>query len=1009
MKKQLLIVFSFCAFAWSFVQAQNSYKENHIAKWYNKAIYAFDSENYALAAAYFDKVNVPDYKKSLVETYLLVIALELKKSDADAAAIAYLQTHPFSPNKNTLILALSNYYFDKGYEAKALKWFDQIDVKMLTSDQETNYNYKQAFANYKRKNYSKAKQYLIPMAQQGAYQKEATYYLGNIALENKDYATAKEYFDQIQDQRQYQKEINFNNLVILYHQKKYKEAIELGAKNFERARGLEQSQMAKIIGESYFYLGDYQQAISYLLQYRGKLKQGLTEVDYYFLGYAYYKTQDYDKAIENFNKITDQKTAVSQNAHYHLGDCYLKKNQKAQALNAFKNASEMDFDAQIQQDAFLNYAKLSYDIGNPYQSSSEVLQAYVDAYPNSKATSYIEKLIVNAYLQFKDYQGAIDYYQKQRLIKDELYQTLLLEKGFEYFNNRKYTEASRLFAEASRIYASDELKNRALFWKAESLSELNDFQSALYDYQSFVQHDANKMLEEYPDAVYGLAYAYYQQKQYENAIRIFQEYVQLANNNVKRRNAILRIADCYFVSKSYWPALENYNQIINENKEEVDYALYQKALGYGFLSRNDKKIETLKALQNQFTRSPYLDDSYYQLGNLYVNQNKNNLAIAAYNDLIQKYSKSPLVAKAKLKKGTVLFNTGANQKAIAVLKELVASYPGTAEAIQAVKIGEQVYKDMGQVEAYAAWVKELEFVNITDADIDKTMFETVENKFLTNDMGGTISNAKKYLINFPNGIYALTVHFYLAQAYYAIDAKDRAVPEYQEVLKVKNSEYTEVALSRLSQIYLENEQWEQASPLLQLIETQAVNAQSIVYAQSNLMKYYYKKENHEKVLSYTEKVLNAKQSSKEAIADAYVFGARSSVALKDYSKAKTYYAKLETTGKGEIQAEANYYKAFWLHQDKKYEASNKQIQLLASKFQKYKYWGVKGLLLMAQNFHELEDDFQANFILNNVVKNAKQYPEVIAKAQELLKDYAPKNQTEKASTIKNVKNAADEF
>lgn len=1003
MKKQLLQYLGFLLLSSNILFAQQSYKEKESLKWYSKALLAFDSENYTLAATYFEKVLVENYQLATVKEYELLIGLELNNLDAGSKMEMYLKEHPFTTNKTALLLGLSNYYFDKKQEDKALKWFEKIDVKSLTASQENNYNYKLAFANYKRKNYSKAKQYLIPMTKSGAYQKEAYYYLGNIALENKDYDTALGNFDKIKNESKYKKEIAYQNLVILYHQKKYKETIALGESNFERSRGTEQSQMAKILGESYFYEGDYQKAVTYLLQYRGNLKKGLTEVDYYFLGYAYYKLANYDKAIENFNKITDEKTAVSQNAHYHLGDCYLNKNQKTQALNAFKNASEMTFDVQIQQDAFLNYAKLSYEIGNPYQSTSDVLQAYVDAYPNSAETSYMEKLIVNAYLQFKDYQGAIDYYKKRRLLKDELYQLVVLEKGFELFNTQKYNKALTYFSEASSLYSDEVLKSRALFWKAETLAELNDFKNASYAYQTFVGPARNHELSEYADGLYGLAYATYQQKKYEKAIVYFEEYLKFTNDEAKRRNALLRIADCYFVSKTYWPALEKYNQVIAEKKEQVDYALYQKALSYGFLGRNDQKVETLKTLQQTFTSSAYLDDSYYQLGNLYVNQNKSKLGIEAYDDLVKKYPKSPLVAKAKLKKGIVLFNGNENEASLAVLKQLVAQYPGTAEAVQAVKIAEQVYKDMDQVDVYATWVKQLEFVNITDSDIDKTMFEAAENKYVSNDLGGAITSCRKYLVNFPNGIYALTAHFYLAQSYYNIGAKDRAEPEYLEVLKVKTNEYTEVSLNRLSQIYLENEEWEQASRLLLQIENEATNTESIVYAQSNLMKYYYKKEQHQQVLAYTDKVLKNTKSSKEAVADAYVYGARSAVFLKQYDKAKVFYKELETIGKGEVKAEAHYYKALWLYQDKKYEKSNEQVQLLASNYQSYKYWGVKGLLLMAKNFHELKDDFQADFILNNVIKNAEEYKDVINEAVVLLEKYKATKNAESAKSKEEVK------
>lgn len=1011
MKKQFLIFLSLMVLSVHFTKAQNSFKENKTNKWLNKAALAFDSESYQLAATYFNKAIVDDYKKATVKEYQLLIGLELDQPKASEKVMDYLEWHPFTVNKNVLMLGLSNYLFDHHQEKKALEWFAKIDVKMLTETQETGYNYKLAFANYQRKNFVKAKQYLIPMTQKGNYKSEAYYYLGNIALENKDYDEALKYFDYIKDQSKYKKEIAYQNLVILFHQKKYEQAIALGESNFKKSRGSDQSQMAKILGESYFYLNQYDKAIPYLLQYRGKLKKGLTEVDYYFLGYAYYKQGNYDLAIENFNKITDEKTGVSQNAHYHLGDCYLQKNQKAQALNAFKNASEMEFDVQIQQDAFLNYAKLSYDIGNPYQSSSEVLQAYVDKYPNSSETDYIEQLIVNAYLQFKDYQGAIDYYNQQRLVKDATYQTILIEKGFELFNARKYKESNKYFAEASGIYADKELKNRALFWEAETLFETYDFIGAAYAYQSFIRDENSQYLDEYNNGVYGLAYALYKQKKYERAIKVFEEYLEVSNDEVKRRNAILRIADCYYVSKEYWPALEKYNLIIKENKEQVDYAMYQKALAYGFVGRNEKKIETLKTIQKQFTSSAYLDDSYYQLGNLYGNQNKNSLAIAAYDDLVNTYPRSPLAAKAKLKKGIVLFNTNQNLPSIQVLKELVAKYPGTAEAIQGVHIVEQVYKEIGQVDEYAKWVKKLEFVNVTDSDIDKTMFEAVENKYLASDMGETIRSGKKYLVNFPNGIYALTVHFYLAQSYYKIGAKENSIPEYKEVLKVKNNEYTEVALNKLSQIYLENEQWQEASVLLLQIEQEITDVQSVVYAQSNLMKYYYKKEQHQLVLSYTNKVLENKKSSKEAIADAYVFGARSAIVLEKFEVAKKYYKELENIGKGEVKAEANYYKALWLHKDKAYKKSNEQVQLLASKYQKYRYWGIKGLLLMAKNFHELKDDFQANFILNNVIKNAADFPEVITEAKTLLKEYKKEENKETIGAKPNQPktNVADEF
>ena len=124
----------------------------------------------------------------------------------------------------------------------------------------------------------------------------------------------------------------------------------------------------------------YKEAIPFLKDYTGK-KGKWNNTDFYQLGFAYYKQNDFENAIRYFNKIIDEKNYVSQNAYSYLGECYLNLDKKTEALNAFKTASEMDFNKNIKQDAALNYAKLSYEAGNPFKSVAEVLQNYLKAYP----------------------------------------------------------------------------------------------------------------------------------------------------------------------------------------------------------------------------------------------------------------------------------------------------------------------------------------------------------------------------------------------------------------------------------------------------------------------------------------------------------------------------------------------------------------------------------------------------------------------------------------------------
>ena len=92
---------------------------------------------------------------------------------------------------------------------------------------------------------------------------------------------------------------------------KFQEAIDAGIPLLEESNGIQHSELSKIIGESYFNLNEFDNAIPYLLDYKGK-KGKLNNTDYYLLGYAYYQQKDYEEALTWFTKIIDGNNAVSQ-------------------------------------------------------------------------------------------------------------------------------------------------------------------------------------------------------------------------------------------------------------------------------------------------------------------------------------------------------------------------------------------------------------------------------------------------------------------------------------------------------------------------------------------------------------------------------------------------------------------------------------------------------------------------------------------------------------------------
>ena len=66
---------------------------------------------------------------------------------------------------------------------------------------------------------------------------------------------------------------------------------------------------------------------------------------------------------------------------------------------------------------------------------------------------------------------------------------------------------------------------------------------------------------------------------------------------------------------------------------------------------------------------------------------------------------------------------------------------------------------------------------------------------------------------------------------------------------------------------------------------------------------------------------------------------------------------------------------------KYYIESNNIVQKLIANYSAYKYWGVKSYIIMAKNYYGLKDVYQATYILENVIKNFKQFENLIQEAQ----------------------------
>ena len=218
-----------------------------------------------------------------------------------------------------------------------------------------------------------------------------------------------------------------------------------------------------------------------------------THEDFYQLGYAYYETGNYSQAIDQFNKIISKKDKLAQNAYYYLAECYLKKERKPSALNAYRSAASMTFNADISKIALLNYARLSYEIGNPYEKVPQLIIRYLETYPKTSEEQELTALLLSSYTNSGDYDGVLKVLKSQSDYKDDrLLQKVTFLKAIQLYNAGDYLKAGSYFQSAVKIDKVKAITSQSLFWLAQTYYELNQFEDAVDGFFVFENNEPKR-------------------------------------------------------------------------------------------------------------------------------------------------------------------------------------------------------------------------------------------------------------------------------------------------------------------------------------------------------------------------------------------------------------------------------------------------------------------------------------------------------------------------------------
>ncbi|MBC7426178.1 MAG: tetratricopeptide repeat protein, partial [Bacteroidia bacterium] len=736
---------------------------------FKKGLELYDKQHYNNAIREFEMFlqSAPsEIAVSETKFYIASSKLKLEHENGLTEMLSFLEEYPESAKSNMANKQIADYYYYNKKYKTALSYYKKVNLSAFSSDETEEILFNKGFCLFKSEKYEESREAFYPLTlKDGPNKIKATYYYGYVSYMNKNYKDALKAFLSIEEKGPQTMKLYICQ--IYYLNGDYEKAIDYANKiNLGKLNGKRDLVKAK----SYFRLKDYTKAQTNFESAEYSI-DSITDEEIYEIGYTYYVNKECAKSFALFEKIANDGTALAQSASYHLGDCFLKANQKQNAFNAFFEAQRTNFDPFIKEEATYNYARLAYEL-NYTSIAIATFQKFIETYPKSSHLNESRKNLASLFLVSNDYKTAVSVLENIENMDEEtkgIYQKITYSRGEELVINKDWAAATKMFETAAKNRVDELIYAMSYYWQAEINYRNGKPDLARMQYQKFIDNARSKESKYYPQALYGIGYTYYSQKNYLLAADYFKQFKALNGKFVIDPSlfydATMRLGDSYYTIKNYSAALDAYYYITSNNAAGSDYALFQQGMIYGLTDKTTNKINTMKKIARDFPSSTYIVDGIFESAEEYFRSDNYIEAERNYKYLIEDYPNSIYVRRSYMTLGLLYRNQNKDDQSIETYKLVVSKYRGTEEAREALRFIKEIYVENSRADEYFAWVETIPNSGISYTSKDSISYNSAYNTYVKGDCSASISSFEKYNTDYPAGFFRIPANYYTAICY----------------------------------------------------------------------------------------------------------------------------------------------------------------------------------------------------------------------------------------------------
>lgn len=964
---------------------------------YNRGLELLEKQKFGQAKHQFEEAItiIQDQNSELsanAHFYVAQCALELFHKDAEFLLKEFIKNYSTSTRVPDAWFLLGNYNFRKKKWEEAIEYFNQLQEINLVEPRKSEYLFKKGYSYFQIDSLDQAAAMFFQMDDYtSVYIAPGTYYLGHINYAQKKYAAALKNFDSLREHEQFGDVVPYYIVQIYHFQENYDEVISYGTPFLNDRKVKRQAEISRVVGDAHYNLEQYDEAVPFLDMF---MRANITKEkeDYYTYGYALYRSGSYAEAAEQFSKISYADDAIGQSALYQMGEAYIKAGKKSYARNAYRGASQMNYDDAIREDALFKFALVSYELSyDPFDGAIAAFKEYINQYPDTDRSKEAYDYLVNIYLTSKDYDAAlasIDEYEDPDIRLKQAYQRIAYNEGVALYAERDFGRAIEYFDRSLKYRSNKEIASLSQYWKAESYYYKGAFDEAVKNYEAFIYSPGAALTPYFNLANYNIGYAYFSRDQFIEAPSWFRRYVSVRQDpdSVKISDANLRIGDCYFMLNQYDAAQIYYSEAVKIGKSDPDYALYQKSVTLGLLKRPKDKLVGLHALVKQYPKSKYLGASYYEIGRTHIALGEDGKALESLNKVVNDFPGSSYVRKALVSIGQTFYNAGKDTEAQEVFERIIKDYPTYDDSREALIGLKNIYIDKGDVAGYESFVNALGFVDFSESARDSLYYEGAEVHYFDGNCEASVESLTKYLNQFEKPIFGLNAHYYRADCLTQLGKTQEALSDFEYVADRPKNKFTEPALVQVARAAYAKGDCANALGHYKRLALLGEYTDNLLEAEIGQMRCNYELNNMQGAIASANMVLESANVNQKQKTEAYLIIGKANNQLNSPTEAIEFFSRVIESGSNSQAAEAEYSLARIYYLNDSLDTAESIVFSVIENYKSEARWVAKSLLLLSDIYMARGDLFQAKATLEAVIGNYTLDDDIPAMAQQKLDD-----------------------